>query len=237
MLLLPVKVIGNFIAAMINQNLYIRQSGIIDANKLDFPIMVVGAGGIGGWTTLALAKMGCQDITVCDFDTVEEHNLGSQIFDHSDIGELKVEALKNNVQSFTEAFINPVGLKIDQNFNLAEYKVIISAVDNMQTRSDIYLLAVGSGARYLIDGRMAGNEIQIYTVDLIDPAALLQYRETLFSDDQASQVPCSERAVVYNVFVVAGLITDIVAKIANGETPPRELSVDLKNFTLFGGLV
>ncbi|KKK73235.1 hypothetical protein LCGC14_2895880, partial [marine sediment metagenome] len=78
---------------------YSRQMGIVDPGKLDIPIAVVGAGGIGSWTTLALTRMGCNDITVIDFDKVEAHNVGSQIFTEDDIGKTKVEALADKISS------------------------------------------------------------------------------------------------------------------------------------------
>ena len=220
---------------MLNRNHYIRQSGIIDASKLDFPILVIGAGGIGGWTTLALAKMGCQDIEVMDNDFVEEHNLGSQIFAERHIGELKVRALADVVSSLTTQNIKPIQLLFSEDTHIPEkYKIVISAVDNMKARSNIFNAVRGG---YLIDGRMASNEIHVHCVPLASTVARESYSKTLFSDEEASEIPCSERAVVYNVFVVAGLITDMVAQIANGVVPPAELVFDLRNFTLFGGLI
>jgi hypothetical protein len=41
------------------------------------------------------------------------------------------------------------------------------------------------------------------------------------------------KAVAYNGFVIAGLITDLVAKYANKEALPNEILVDLKNLNLF----
>ena len=45
----------------------------------DRPITVIGAGGIGAATVVALAKTGFENITVYDFDTVEQHNLPNQL--------------------------------------------------------------------------------------------------------------------------------------------------------------
>ena len=43
-------------------------------------ILIVGAGGIGSTTAYTLAKMGCSNITVVDFDEVEIHNCSSQFY-------------------------------------------------------------------------------------------------------------------------------------------------------------
>ena len=59
---------------------YWRQLDIVNIDKLQVPIIVVGAGAIGSFVTLALAKMGCGNITSYDMDTVEEHNLPNQFY-------------------------------------------------------------------------------------------------------------------------------------------------------------
>ena len=41
---------------------YSRQLDLVMPSDLNFPILIVGAGGIGSWATLALAKMGCSNI-------------------------------------------------------------------------------------------------------------------------------------------------------------------------------
>jgi len=45
--------------------------------------------------------MGCENITLVDYDEVELHNTASQFYKTSDIGKLKVEALKDNILDFT----------------------------------------------------------------------------------------------------------------------------------------
>jgi len=71
-----------------------RQLGIVSPAQLQSPIVVIGAGGIGSWAVLALAKMGCPNITVIDFDTVEDHNVATQFYKESQIKMFKVDALE-----------------------------------------------------------------------------------------------------------------------------------------------
>ena len=59
---------------------FLRQLDIADPSKFkDKPVTVIGAGGIGAATAVALAKTGFENITVYDFDTLEEHNIPSQL--------------------------------------------------------------------------------------------------------------------------------------------------------------
>jgi shikimate 5-dehydrogenase len=63
-----------------NQLFFLRQLDIADPSKFkDKPVTVIGAGEIGAATVVALAKTGFENITVYDFDTVEEHNFPNQL--------------------------------------------------------------------------------------------------------------------------------------------------------------
>src|SRR3990170_3456674 len=78
-------------------NFHIRQTDLIHPDRLTMPIAIIGAGSIGSWTALALLKLGCSDVTVYDYDNVEEQNVGSQIYKSADVGMPKTEALRNRL--------------------------------------------------------------------------------------------------------------------------------------------
>lgn len=223
----------------------IRQSGLVDETKLDTPLSIVGAGSIGSWTTLALTKMGLNKIVVVDMDKVEEHNLGAQIYGLADVGNLKASALKEyiflNSNEEIGDYIGEVSAGKTNTLIQPNQSILISAVDNMTTRKFMFedwskRLSSLLPFAYLIDGRMAANAIDIFCVNMKDEKAREAYAKTLFTDEEADPTPCSERAVAYNVFVVAGIISDMVAQILNGKTPPQEIEIDLANFAMYGGL-
>ena len=84
---------------------------------------------------------------------------------------------------------------------------------------------------------MVADSIEIYSEDVAKYAGQRTPIEaSLFESGNATPVACTQRAVVYNCFIMAGLITDMVAKIVNDQEPPQELIVDLRNFTMHGGL-
>lgn len=215
-----------------NGNTFIRQLGLIDPANLTMPIAVIGAGGIGSWTTLGLLKLGCSNVTVYDFDNVEEQNLGSQIYTETDIGSSKVEALQRKLSTLVDGRRAHVENYRIQDTTLPLADIFILAVDNIDTRKDVYNTLKGTDA-VLIDGRMAGNAIEIYTVKLNDPDSCRQYEKTFFDASEALPIPCSMRSVIYNTFIISGYITDIVSQIANGLTSPNEIIIDLLNFTLY----
>jgi tRNA A37 threonylcarbamoyladenosine dehydratase len=220
-------------------NYHIRQQGLIHPSKLQMLINIAGAGGIGSWTMLALAKMGCRNIEIIDFDNVEAHNVGSQIYGIGDIGEPKVSSLVEKLGLFVDTenthFSGRVNRVMGSTFE-EENEIFISAVDNMSTRKNMFMGLLNKNT-WFIDGRMAGNEIHIFSIKMDNKTDTDYYTENLFTDEEASPEECSERSVVYNTFIIAGFITDIVATIANGRIPPRHLTIDLRNFHMEGGFL
>lgn len=219
------------------EDIYLRQSGLIHPDKLRLPILIVGAGSIGSWTALALSKLGCSNITVMDSDNIEPQNAGSQIYRSSDVGGVKVTTLIDKLSMLTD---QPVyGRNHHWNIehkdcikDLDGFQIIIAAVDNITVRSELFSVLKTKNSLY-IDARMAGNAIEIYKVQGNNMDDVKAYEGTLFSEEETIPVNCSERSVVYNVFIVAGLIGDMVAKYVNEQELPREIIMDLFNFTLY----
>ena len=55
-----------------------RHKELFNPYYFNTPVTIIGAGATGSWLALMLAKLGIQDITVYDFDVVEEHNVPNQ---------------------------------------------------------------------------------------------------------------------------------------------------------------
>ena len=72
---------------------YRKQINLIDAEEVNVPINVIGCGALGSWLVLFLLKMGFKNITVYDFDNIEEHNIPNQCFSESQVGMAKVDAM------------------------------------------------------------------------------------------------------------------------------------------------
>jgi bacteriocin biosynthesis cyclodehydratase domain-containing protein len=64
-------------------------------------IVVLGVGGLGGWSALSLACCGVGEMLLVDGDRVEESNLNRQVlYTEADIGRLKVEAAAERLGAF-----------------------------------------------------------------------------------------------------------------------------------------
>ena len=59
---------------------------------------IAGCGGLGSNCAIALARVGIGALTIADFDLIIESNLNRQYFFYEQIGQLKVFALKKNIQ-------------------------------------------------------------------------------------------------------------------------------------------
>ena len=139
------------------------------------------------------------------------------------IGELKVHALGRTIDRFTRTQIKA----IDRLYNGEElHGLVISAVDAMDTRRFIWdeIKRQKDHINGYIDTRMGGELMKIYPVTNI-PSQF--YEETLHRRGEL-QLRCTERTIIYNVMVLAGLTACIVKKMIKQEQTPYEVIFDLK---------
>jgi len=179
---------------------YKRQLSIISQDKMDVPIHVIGCGGIGSWTTLVLAKMGCSNIHVYDDDTVEDHNVASQFFSEKDLDKYKRYALADSVYEQTGISIKPLeNIKEEE----IENGIVIFALDSMEERirlGEIYK----DRDIYIIDGRMGGLQLEVYN----SPAS--SYLSTTVAPDKVDRDMCTARAICFTCVTISGLIANYV---------------------------
>lgn len=130
---------------------------IINIYKIIMKILIAGAGGMCS-ELLKQLKFYDHDITIVDYDTVEQSNLHRTIFyTENDLNFLKTEVLRK----FGYKTINN---KI-QNVNLNGYDVIISTLDNLESRMDLNLLFMECNTRHLIDVGVNGLKGHIKVVN------------------------------------------------------------------------
>jgi len=199
-----------------------RQIDIIDSHELEFPIHIIGCGGIGSWTALLLAKMGCSNIYLYDNDIVEDHNVASQFFKESQLKQKKTDALAYNIKEQTgvECFCTSNEMEA----NIKEGLVII-AVDSMAERIKLNDLFKDKNV-FIIDGRMGGLQLEIYCNQMST------YVATLTSPDTVSHDLCTARSICFNCATIGSLIANFVRKYAKKELKDCSIIFDFNSITL-----
>jgi len=211
-----------------------RQQAIVDDAKLaSLHVTLIGAGGIGSPTALCLAKMGVQDLTVYDPDTVEDHNIPSQLYRLADIGKPKVDSLWEVVAAFANIALTPMGERFESQPSFHLSGLVISAVDSMATRQEIWRRVASSpDVEYYIEARMGSETGIVYALNPWEHEAVRAYEETLYEDSEALQLPCTARAIIYNVFGIAALIANAVKRLAMGQEIPFEVILDYATMSM-----
>lgn len=196
-----------------------RQMDIIPTDVLGEKITIIGAGAIGGWTTLALAKMGFCNLSVWDFDKVDSVNMNSQLYRIGDIGQMKTDALRSIVKDFTGCVIET---------NSKPYKsgkfngMVIAAVDSMDVRKLIYENHRDwPMARAIIDPRMGAEQALLYVVRPGLRGDCEAYEKTLYSDAEAVSERCTAKATIYTANLLSGLVCKAVKDELTSQVPLR----------------
>lgn len=99
-------------------------------------VLIIGAGSIGGYLASFLAKTGCEQMTLVDYQLFAEENLYRHVLDSSCIGHYKVEALAKKVKAEIPGI--SISTRVDHietavlegSVDFAEYDVIFSVTGN-----------------------------------------------------------------------------------------------------------
>lgn len=99
-----------------------------------FTVGIAGAGGLGSNCAVALARVGIGRLIIADFDVVSSSNLNRQYYFADQVGQLKVNALMDNILR-----INPQ-VKTDiyaEKLNRANIPIIFNACNAMVEAFDL----------------------------------------------------------------------------------------------------
>jgi len=186
-----------------------RQKEIIPMEVLNTPITVIGAGAVGSWVVLSLAKMGFHDITVFDDDTITIENMNCQFYPHDAIGQSKVAALHRMVKQFANVEIHALAHRFTGREQLTS--IVISAVDSMTARKLVWDSAKANKAvTMFIDPRMGAEMALMYSMNPKDAKDITSYEKTLYSDKEAVMERCTAKATIYTANLLAGLVVKAV---------------------------
>jgi molybdopterin/thiamine biosynthesis adenylyltransferase len=186
--------------------------------KEETSVVVGGAGGIGSWSTFFLARAGFTPM-VYDFDTVEAHNMGGQLFGKKHIDMPKVEAIKDIVKEFSDTDIMVMNEKYDLNSMSHEY--MFMAFDNMKARKDMFERWWAENSEnpnaILIDGRLLMEHLQVFCVTKDNAKEF--FDEHLFDDSEVPAESCTLKQTSHSAGMIAtlmvGFFTNHIANVNN----------------------
>ena len=214
----------------------IRAEELLQYTNREIPIYVIGAGSVGSYTVKSLAAMGFSNITIFDDDNVSEENIGNQDFMVSQIGLNKANQLANNMHMFYKASIQAINQRFSKNtVGLASKCIVIMAVDSMSARKLIFetLIETKVKAR-IIDCRMSIQCLNLFCLDITDKESRDNYKKTLYSDNEAVQESCTNKAVAFTSLLAGGLVSKIAVQFADKKCDSswKSLIYDIENFDM-----
>lgn len=134
-------------------------------------VLVVGVGGVGGYTVEALARSGVGSLTLIDGDTVAISNINRQIVAlHSTLGRYKVDVMRERILD-----INPL-IKVnalnkyyaeDTDIDLSTYDYIVDAIDSVKAKLLLIKKAKEVGVP-IISCMGAGNKLSATSFRVAD---------------------------------------------------------------------
>ena len=182
---------------------------------------------------MTLAKSGACRLTVYDGDSVAEHNLPNQWYGPGDVGKPKVEALRRQVQ---EASGIEIDARVEMFSDAAMPEVCICAVDSMDTRLDLWKVALRQpDLRLYIDCRMGAEVGMVLPVPMSDLAARTAYETNLFPSSEAFQAPCTSRATMYCAMGLAGIVGATISAYVNRRMV-QPVTIDFRLLEIHAGI-
>lgn len=197
-------------------------------------IHILGCGALGSNVALQLAKLGLEKLIIWDYDTVEAHNITNQVYDSSDIGKLKVEALKKhlllqnpNMEVITKGKYTGQILK----------GIIIFCIDSVETKHKIadknrFNIAI----KLIIDGAIGLSTGQVYSVNWSSQKIVNDYIEQINFKDNEVQVPVSAcgttLSVSPSVLVTASFMISALINYAKGKQNPFLVLLDAFDYNI-----
>lgn len=174
-------------------------------------IIIGGQGGIGSWLAVLLSRQG-HNLYTFDADTVENLNLGNQLFKHSSVGSLKTQAVADVIKELSgQDNIEQYGLYESDSL---VGPIMMSAFDNMSARKIMfenwskYALENPDEDCIFIDGRLSKELMQVFAVL---PKDIEKYKEFLFDDSEIEELPCGYKQTSHSAAIIAGMMTGILS--------------------------
>lgn len=173
-------------------------------------VHIIGCGSVGSTIAENLARCGVKKFVLWDFDRVEPHNIANQMFRQQDVGQLKVDALKDILMDINPEIsdvieVHPEGWNGEL---LSGY--IFLAVDNIELRRKFVDLHMKSTfVKAMFDCRTVLEGAQHYAADWSNFQMKRDFMNSMqFSHDEAAEeAPVSACGVTLGVATTVRLVS------------------------------
>ena len=210
-----------------------RHAELFDPYTFNTPFTIIGAAATGSWLALSLAKLGITDITVYDFDVIEEHNVPNQAFGIHHIGDTKVESLKNIIVDDTGTVIK---VKNEEFTTQRLSGIVFLMVDSMKARKLLweYSAKMNSAVKLLVEPRMGLDSGRVYNVNPMDMNHIKRYEECFYTDEEAEVSACgTSMTVITTALSVASQCARSLIYHHKGEELDNEILIDFHYNNIF----
>lgn len=179
-------------------------------------ILLIGLGGVGGYTFETLVRSGIENITIVDGDKFEESNLNRQVLslvstinkNKTDIAESRAKEINPNIKitKITKILTKENIYEI----NFKEYDYIIDACDTLEIKKELIKITVQNNIKF-ISSMGTGNKfhpemLEITTLDKTeyDPIAkiLRKYVKTEKINKKIKVVASKEKPIKTNTTTI-----------------------------------
>lgn len=207
------------------------QTGIFDPTGYAGGLTMIGCGGIGASVLPTIVTMGFTRYVLWDDDQVEPRNVASQLaFRPADLYRPKVEVLSEYLQAYGAVEIETHLEKFTANDPLEG--LVISGVDSMAARKEIWQAAAwNTNVPLYFDGRIGGEHFTLLVIEPFNPDDVKWYEDRwLFDDEQAAELPCTQRAIVYPAVALGAFMASLLATWSRGgEKLPRRIDLSMRD--------
>ena len=192
-------------------------------------ITLAGVGGIGSYVGFLLARLKPAGLYLYDPDIVEQANMSGQLYGSGDLGQAKVSSLHRRLQVYAN-YYNSVAYQERFTAESEATDIMICGFDNMEARKLFFdawedrLMSKPEeerGKMLFIDGRLAAEEFQVFTIQGNDIRAIREYRSKwLFSDAAADETICSYKQTTFMANMIASVMVNLFVNFVANECNP-----------------
>lgn len=151
-----------------------------------------------------------------DFDTIEIHNVGSQMYSTADLTKNKAEKAAEIAATYGNTEYHVLG-KFTEDSPVSN--IVFSCFDNMDARKLLfekwsehqlsktpeYRKENPTEINIFLDGRMVAESLQVYSVKTKKEIEV--YKKTLFNSDEIEPAPCSYKATCQTGTMIGSIMS------------------------------